>query len=945
MTWLHGVHQPARRDRYFRRHVAEAISLLNETAPTAMVATTGLAILCVGVAAYRISPGVMAMLALLLATVAIRIVIWQRLRRASSDRLTFDVLRRQLRTLRGSALSSGIGWAALLGYLHWPGIADPQRLLIFVSLLTVGVIASKAMDLWSVRLVLWPPLVVSSAVAGLVSGWWPLALSYLVLGLFADLSAARSERYLQQRAIALTDAQRNLEVARRSLRLQAKLRQRLRKRTRRLNTILESVKIGLWELEPSTGRMWVDRRWRELSGTDRAGTSGSMTMNVALAHIHVDDRDRWRAMIHRLIDERVPEARTEFRNSNDEPEQSTWLMDMARVRNLDASGQSARIVGLRLNVTERLREKQRSASLQHDLSMLTHHLPGFVFRFVQGDDDLGTFLFASSGIERLYGVGVDEAIRDPESVYSRLHPDDRKALANTMTRSKDAASLVTQYRVAEADGDYRWVEMRASPERRADGTTIWYGYVDDITERKLRDEDMRRLAFTDPVTGLGNRNALLARIAERLAEKPDAGAFSLLMLDLDHFKVINDSFGHPVGDELLRRIAQRLQSLVKDSLTGFALDQDSLLHVVCRLGGDEFVILWEKALTPPELQELGHHVRQSISGLYRVKARAIQVSSSIGIVPLRQQHENAADLLRDADAALYAAKREKRAGVRTYDDSLAAIVERRRRIETDLQDAVNERQFSLVFQPVHRLDTGRPLSVEALIRWMHPQFGPVSPAEFIEIAEDTGQIHAVGTWVIREALRQFARWRNLDASHCPLSVTINVSRHQLYQPDVLLEHLQASMKGEGIDARSVILEITERDAFMSDDEVRAALRRLRDAGVRIAVDDFGVGVSSLSSLHTLPVDIVKIDRSFIDRITLERGPSAVVQAVVTICDDLGLSCIAEGIEHRWQAEALMGFGCQYGQGYLFSRPLAGEFIPRYFGAREQHDEPEQRATG
>jgi EAL domain-containing protein (putative c-di-GMP-specific phosphodiesterase class I) len=281
---------------------------------------------------------------------------------------------------------------------------------------------------------------------------------------------------------------------------------------------------------------------------------------------------------------------------------------------------------------------------------------------------------------------------------------------------------------------------------------------------------------------------------------------------------------------------------------------------------------------------------------------------------------------------MYEAKRAGRACARTFDAAMSAVVERRRRLETDLRGALGRNELRLVYQPVLDLESGRPASVEALLRWQHPEFGAIPPSEFVPVAEDSGLVAPIGEWVLREACCQLAQWRRECGALAPATVAVNVSRLQLGRADSFVESVLRALREAGLEPGALVVEVTEREVIAAEQEMRKALGRLRDLGVRVAVDDFGIGVSSLSCLHEFPVSMIKIDRSFVREIDTRRELAAVVSSVVLLVENLGLSCVAEGIETRAQLGSVQALGCHFGQGYLFSRPLEPEAIPGFFDA-------------
>jgi diguanylate cyclase (GGDEF)-like protein len=429
------------------------------------------------------------------------------------------------------------------------------------------------------------------------------------------------------------------------------------------------------------------------------------------------------------------------------------------------------------------------------------------------------------------------------------------------------------------------------------------GTVQDITDRRRLEDEIRYQAFHDALTGLANRALLLERLNHALMRR-ERTPMALLFLDLDEFKGVNDALGHAAGDDLLVGFARRLESLIRPSDTP------------ARFGGDEFAILLEDTDEPSAIA-VAERILTSLRTSFRVADQEVLTQASIGIATM-DEGSTSDLLLRDADIAMYAAKTEGKSRYRLGTPELRAAASDNLALRRELGRAVERGELVLRYQPIVDLRSERIVGLEALVRWNHPTRGMVSPLEFIPLAEETGQIVELGTWVLREATQ---RVRDL---HDELGVTpwisVNLSTRQLEQDD-LVDVVAAAISDSGLAAEHLVLEITETAMMSNAADGTRRVQELRALGVRIAIDDFGTGYSSLGYLHTFPVDILKIDRTFISAASGGTGGSAVAKAIVQLGSTLRLQTIAEGIEQAELQDSLLGMGCEIGQGFLFSPPL------------------------
>jgi len=437
------------------------------------------------------------------------------------------------------------------------------------------------------------------------------------------------------------------------------------------------------------------------------------------------------------------------------------------------------------------------------------------------------------------------------------------------------------------------------------GPRRFVGVIADISERKRHEEHIRHIAQHDDLTQLPNRALLQDRIDTALARAQRAGSLiGVLMIDLDHFKRINDSLGHHVGDQVLLTVAERLTHCVRG------------IDSVARMGGDEFVILLTDLRDTTSIDRVAENVISAFLQPITVGTYDLLLSASVGSCQYPLDGLDCATLLKNADAAMYQAKAAGRGCYRSFSADMMHAVHQKLTLEGEMRQAISRGEFSMHYEPQINLDTGEVTSMEALIRWHHPQRGLISPAEFIPVAEETGLIVAIGEWTLRTACleaRQIQQRLNR-----PLSVAVNLSPRQFSQPN-LVEQVQRALALSGLEPESLVLEITEGSLMAKSEDTIRVLRRLRLLGIAIAVDDFGTGYSSLSYITRFPVDVLKIDRSFVRDICEDHADAAVAQAIIAMAHGLGIAVVAEGVETREQLEFLRSRGCDSAQGYLVGR--------------------------
>ncbi len=520
--------------------------------------------------------------------------------------------------------------------------------------------------------------------------------------------------------------------------------------------------------------------------------------------------------------------------------------------------------------------------------------------------------YVSSRWRAMIGLPAHAAIGGPGEWLDRVHPEDITSLNAALDAHLAGATQVFhhEHRVRHEDGGYRrflcrGVAVRGAgkkPDRIA-------GSLTDTTEQAMAQEKLRNVGFQDSLTGTFNRTVFVEGLGRRLDEcrrRGVGGGFAVLYLDLDRFKIVNDSLGHMVGDELLVAASRRLESCLR---SGDAL---------ARLGGDEFAILLSGLQDDAQANAIACRIQDTLSTPFAIAGREVFTSASIGIAFGPAHYTNPEEIMRDADTAMYHAKSRGKARHEIFDADMHARVRDRLSLESDLRRAVASNGFEVHYQPIVLLDSGMCVGFESLVRWTR-NGEPVSPVTFVPIAEELGLIDQLGTFVLKEACRTFASWQRLYPASGLDYITVNVSSRQLVQQN-FSRLIKNTVLETGLKPGDLRVEITETALLDSPGEAAGVLNELRDFGVKVYLDDFGTGYSSLSHLHKLPVDALKIDRSFVNSLLIPGRP-AIVESILALARTLNTSVVAEGIESDVQARELVRLGCTHAQGYLFSRPL------------------------
>ena len=618
------------------------------------------------------------------------------------------------------------------------------------------------------------------------------------------------------------------------------------------------------------------------------------------ALVHPDDQERLAAALDASADD---DARhLEFRLQH---EDGHWKLLEATVDDLrhdpivDGLIIACRDVGDRRRIESELREAQERFRSTFENAPIGMALTAVDGRFVR----------VNRALAQMVGRAEDQL--EGASALSLTHPDDREAVQEALRRLVTGAdpNHRLEQRFVHADGRPVWVALTASIVRDPHGHPLYLmSQVEDVTERRASGARLAHQAVHDPLTGLPNRVRFVERLRSALSAQDSSGRVAVLFVDLDHFKMINDSLGHAAGDRLLVAVADRLRAAIRPSDT------------LARSAGDEFTILCNRVPDEATAVELAERIAAAVAKPLALVEGEVFVTASVGIALATDDLETPETLLRSADAAMHRAKEQGRARSEIYDANSHDQAIRHLRTGNDLHRALERSELRIHYQPIISLETGQLAGFEALLRWEHPERGLVGPDEFVSLAEETGLVVPIGSWALEEACRCTAGWHRRGA---PVTISVNLSPRQLAEPS-LPQAVASVLRRTQIDPDQVWLEITE-STLMRDAELAVTrLRALRALGIHLAVDDFGTGYSSMSYLKRFPVEALKVDRSFIDGLGREPEDSAICTAVISLAHALGLRAVAEGVETPEQLAELRTLGCEMAQGYLFGKPAPAD---------------------
>jgi diguanylate cyclase (GGDEF)-like protein/PAS domain S-box-containing protein len=669
-----------------------------------------------------------------------------------------------------------------------------------------------------------------------------------------------------------------------------------------LDQVLEHVPVGVFVKNAVSGVYErVNHTAERIFGLGRDGWIGQTD-----ADLFPEDQ----ALFFRECDRRAVESGETVvvvEEPLDTPHLGRRLMRTKKVPLHREGGPPLHIVGVTEDITESRRTEKALRESEERLARAIAAARMGVWEWYVGT---GEFI-ASSGLEALYGMPPG-SIRSRADVHASTHPDDLPAVREAMERSlrgEDGGAFATEFRTSLANGPVRWLRVTGRAETDGSGKPFRLsGVTQDVTERREAEARVAYMAHHDALTGLLNRGALRERLANAVGHSQQGKSCAVLHLDLDRFKEVNDTFGHPAGDDLLRSVAKRLLSCVRKADT------------VARLGGDEFVILCQGEEQPHAAARLAARVIAELLRPHEIEGRPVSIGVSIGVAVAPEDGHEPTQIMTRADLALYGAKRDGGERFRFFEPEMQARVQARRCLEADLHQALQNGEFELHYQPLVNLADGRISGFEALVRWRHPERGLVRPDAFIPVAEAMGLIVPLGKWILARACADAAPWPR------GLKVAVNLSAAQ-FSDRGLEDAVATAMAASGLAPGRLELEITESLLLRDTEDTIIVLRRLRDSGVSISMDDFGTGYSSISYLLKFPIDKVKIDRSFVLAMDERPEGAAVIRAIAGLCQTLGIATTVEGIETSEQMKQVASQGCTEGQGYLFSPPRPAADVP------------------
>jgi len=666
----------------------------------------------------------------------------------------------------------------------------------------------------------------------------------------------------------------------------------------RLLLAMEGPDIGMWEWYLRTGDTVCNDRVYQMGGFE----PGEISLDHATwkERVHPEDRPWMEKALTAYLKGQTDNFKAEFRWQTKSGVWA-WFISIGRFVEWDEEGTPTRMAGIQLDQSEHKRAEEQ-------FRLVFDAAPnGMLILDLQGKISL-----VNNRIEQLFGYDRAELIgKSIDMLVPDPCRDEQKSLLDLVklgvaTDGRELAGV-------RKDGTDFSLEIGLDPIETMDGTNILASVV-DVTERKRLQSEIKHQAFHDALTGLPNRLLFMDRlsIAQARAKRHMQGV-AVIFIDLDNFKVINDSLGHQAGDRFLMGITDRLRSCVRPEDT------------VARLGGDEFTVLLEELRDVDDAIKVADRLVEAIRQPYSIPNahREVVSTASVGIAFSCNGEEQADTLLRDADTAMYYAKESGKAAYVLFDPSMNSKAVERMELELGLRQALDRDEFRLYYQPIVNLFTGRVVGAEALIRWEHPTRGLVPPDQFIPIAEETGLIGPIGHWALETACYQLRKWLDAFGEQSGLTMSVNLSGRQLQRRDIVDQVIE-TLQTTRVEASSLKLEITESVLMNDVEDAIGKLRGLRGLGIKLAVDDFGTGYSSMSSLSSFPVDTVKIDRAFISRLCIDDDAEAIVAAVIMLSKSIRLETTAEGLENQEQLMFLKALGCNCAQGYYFARPLPAE---------------------
>ena len=671
---------------------------------------------------------------------------------------------------------------------------------------------------------------------------------------------------------------------------------RLRESQDRLTLATTATNQGIWEWDVLNDRLFWDERMYGIYGV----SPGDFEVSYAAWQrtIHPEDLAAVELALQAAI-ARPQEFHAEFRILW--PNGQVRFLEAQALTVRDASGRAIRMTGVNRDISDRKQtelERDRFFNLALDLLFIA--------------DQDGVLKRINPAWTKALGYGPEALLG--QSFWDLIHPEDEAAVVRARDRLGQGQDMqAIEVRCRTQSGNYLWTAWNAVPFLQEH---LLYGAGRDISQRKQSEANLVYETLHDGLTGLYNRAYFLQRLetATKQVKRQTNYTCAVLFIDLDNFKNINDSLGHLVGDQLLIQVARVLRAAVRE------------VDTVARLGGDEFTILVENSGGLNDILTLAQRIQDQIQASFCFDAQEIFTSASIGIVLSNPIYQSAADIIRDADIAMYRAKANGKGCHEVFDQAMYAEMLRLAELSNALRRAIDRQELHLHYQPIISMEPPHPIAgFEVLLRWYHPQKGLIPASEFIPIAEETGQINEIGMWVLECACRQFKRWQAEGRDLSNEYISVNLSGRQLREPD-LLNSLDRILAETQMPTQNLKLEVTETSLVENIDTAIPMLEGIRERGIEISLDDFGTGFSSLRYLHQFPISIIKIDRSFVETLHKSDRDRSIVESIITLAKALGFTTVAEGIETYQQFEQLKALGCNVAQGYLFAKPMSQENI-------------------
>lgn len=718
---------------------------------------------------------------------------------------------------------------------------------------------------------------------------------------------AELEQRVQQRTAQLEAANEDLE---REITERKKVEKALAQEKAHLIDAQQVAHVGSWELDVVTQELHCSDETLRIFGFE-SGQSPSSYFNYLQQQICVKDQVRWEMKVTQAIAQGKP---YELELQIVQPDGEVRCLFAKGRPILNSKNQVVRLFGTVLDITERKQAEEALGKSEEQFRLTFELAPiGMAIKTLGG-----RFMRVNQALCASLGYNSQELLS--YTWADVIHPDELGVFLalNQKLCQEEISVFQSENRYLAKDGRvvYGILQVALVRDSKSKPLHLISQFL-DITFRKQAEEQLTHAAFHDALTNLPNRTLLMERLelalkrTKRAANSPTVQEdylFAVLFIDLDRFKVINDSFGHRVGDQLLVAIARKLETIVRCTDT------------VARLGGDEFVILLDPIENVNDAVLVAERICKELRSPLHIEGREVFTTTSIGIALSSTDYNNGSDLLRNADMAMFRAKKKGKASYEVFNRLMYAQALEQLQLENDLHQAVERQEFLVYYQPIVSLNTGRLTGFEALVRWQHPIRGLISPAEFIPIAEETGLILPIGEWVLHTACQQVSVWQMKFSSAAPLKISVNLSVKQLKEPD-FLHKVDQILAQTSLDAQNLHLEVTESMLMDNVEELIRILSQLRARAIQLSIDDFGTGYSSLSYLHSFPIDNLKIDRCFVSSIVEKQE---IVETIITLAQQLGMKVIAEGVETRQQLNQLKMLTCEEVQGYFLSKPLDKE---------------------